>query len=57
MEVNIIAFIATALFSLVYTALLLEIYVKTVSQNDEFEFFSIIEEMKERDLKKIESLK
>ena len=37
MEVNIIAFIATALFILVYTALLLGIYVKTVSQNDEFE--------------------
>nr|ANQ38939.1 photosystem II protein M [Melocanna baccifera] len=34
MEVNIIAFIATALFILVYTALLLGIYVKTVSQND-----------------------
>nr|YP_009170249.1 photosystem II protein M [Silybum marianum]ALE29322.1 photosystem II protein M [Silybum marianum] len=35
MEVNILAFIATALFILVPTAfLLLPIYVKTVSQND-----------------------
>nr|YP_010291614.1 photosystem II protein M [Scleria parvula]ULQ67621.1 photosystem II protein M [Scleria parvula] len=34
MEVNILAFIATALFILVPTAFLLIIYVKTVSQND-----------------------
>nr|YP_010489178.1 photosystem II protein M [Incarvillea lutea]UWK23460.1 photosystem II protein M [Incarvillea lutea] len=36
MEVNILAFIATALFILVPTAFLLIIYVKTVSQNDSF---------------------
>ena len=34
MEVNILAFIATALFILIPTAFLLIIYVKTVSQND-----------------------
>lgn len=34
MEVNILAFIATALFILVPTAFLLIIYVKTVSQNN-----------------------
>jgi len=34
MEVNILAFIATALFILVPTAFLLIIYVKTVSQSD-----------------------
>ena len=34
MEVNILAFIATALFILVPTAFLLIIYVKTASQND-----------------------
>ena len=34
MEVNILAFIATALFILVPTAFLLIIYVKTVSQGD-----------------------
>jgi photosystem II PsbM protein len=34
MEVNILAFIATALFVLVPTAFLLIIYVKTASQND-----------------------
>jgi photosystem II PsbM protein len=34
MEVNILAFIATALFILVPTAFLLIIYVKTVSQRD-----------------------
>ena len=34
MEVNILAFIATALFILVPTAFLLIIYVKTFSQND-----------------------
>ena len=34
MEVNIVAFIATALFILVPTAFLLIIYVKTVSQGD-----------------------
>lgn len=34
MEVNILAFIATALFILVPTAFLLIIYVKTVSQKD-----------------------
>ena len=34
MEVNIFAFIATALFILVPTAFLLIIYVKTVSQNN-----------------------
>nr|YP_009231744.1 photosystem II protein M [Goodyera procera]AMA07045.1 photosystem II protein M [Goodyera procera] len=39
MEVNILAFIATALFILVPTAFLLRIDVKTVSQNKEFEFF------------------
>ncbi|KAB2077655.1 hypothetical protein ES319_A06G113800v1 [Gossypium barbadense] len=33
-EVNILAFIATALFILVPTAFLLIIYVKTVSQSD-----------------------
>ena len=33
MEVNILAFIATALFILVPTAFLLIIYVKTVSQS------------------------
>lgn len=33
MEVNILAFIATALFILVPTAFLLIIYVKTESQN------------------------
>nr|YP_010340411.1 photosystem II protein M [Solanum imamense]UNZ92735.1 photosystem II protein M [Solanum imamense] len=33
MEVNILAFIATALFILVPTTLLLIIYVKSVSQN------------------------
>lgn len=49
MEVNILAFIATALFILVPTAFLLIIYVKTVSQGDQFElnltfqFLSIIE--------------
>nr|YP_010353683.1 photosystem II protein M [Euonymus oxyphyllus]UOF75302.1 photosystem II protein M [Euonymus oxyphyllus] len=32
MEVNILAFIATALFILVPTAFLLIIYVKTISQ-------------------------
>ena len=36
MEVNILAFIATALFILVPTAFLLIIYVKTVSQSDKF---------------------
>ena len=34
MEVNILAFIATALFILVPTAFLLIIYVKTVSKSD-----------------------
>lgn len=34
MEVNILAFIATALFIIVPTAFLLIIYVKTVSQSD-----------------------
>lgn len=34
MEVNILAFIATALFILVPTAFLLIIYVKTISQSD-----------------------
>nr|YP_010548128.1 photosystem II protein M [Microchloa indica]UYL24366.1 photosystem II protein M [Microchloa indica] len=34
MEVNILAFIATALFILIPTAFLLIIYVKTASQND-----------------------
>lgn len=34
MEVNILAFIATALFILVPTAFLLIIYVKTVSQSE-----------------------
>ena len=34
MEVNILAFIATALFILIPTAFLLIIYVKTVSQSD-----------------------
>jgi photosystem II PsbM protein len=34
MEVNILAFIATALFILVPTDFLLIIYVKTASQND-----------------------
>nr|QXI86389.1 photosystem II protein M [Crawfurdia campanulacea] len=34
MEVNILGFIATALFILVPTAFLLIIYVKTVSQNN-----------------------
>nr|YP_010172194.1 photosystem II protein M [Trapa kozhevnikoviorum]QSF20384.1 photosystem II protein M [Trapa kozhevnikoviorum] len=34
MEVNILAFIATALFILVPTAFLLIIYVKTVSQSN-----------------------
>ena len=34
MEVNILAFIATALFILVPTAFLLIIYVKTASQKD-----------------------
>ena len=34
MEVNILAFIATALFILVPTSFLLIIYVKTVSQNN-----------------------
>ncbi|TYJ30132.1 hypothetical protein E1A91_A06G114000v1 [Gossypium mustelinum] len=34
MEVNILAFIATALFILVPTAFLLIIYIKTVSQSD-----------------------
>ena len=34
MEVNILAFIATALFILIPTAFLLIIYVKTVSQGD-----------------------
>nr|YP_010214799.1 photosystem II protein M [Achnatherum pekinense]UBQ33781.1 photosystem II protein M [Achnatherum pekinense] len=34
MEVNILAFIATALFILIPTAFLLIIYVKTVSQNN-----------------------
>nr|YP_009409886.1 photosystem II protein M [Cressa cretica]ASJ65073.1 photosystem II protein M [Cressa cretica] len=34
MEVNILAFIATALFILVPTAFFLIIYVKTVSQSD-----------------------
>nr|YP_010292710.1 photosystem II protein M [Cyperus simaoensis]ULQ64902.1 photosystem II protein M [Cyperus simaoensis] len=34
MEVNILAFIATALFILVPTSFLLIIYVKTVSQKD-----------------------
>nr|YP_010328414.1 photosystem II protein M [Corybas cryptanthus]UJH20757.1 photosystem II protein M [Corybas cryptanthus]UJH20785.1 photosystem II protein M [Corybas cryptanthus] len=34
MEVNILVFIATALLILAPTALLLIIYVKTVSQND-----------------------
>ncbi|KAL1363709.1 hypothetical protein AAHE18_03G166900 [Arachis hypogaea] len=34
MEVNILAFIATALFILVSTAFLLILYVKTVSQSD-----------------------
>nr|YP_009409962.1 photosystem II protein M [Alloeochaete namuliensis]YP_009410045.1 photosystem II protein M [Alloeochaete oreogena]YP_009410128.1 photosystem II protein M [Alloeochaete uluguruensis]ASJ65129.1 photosystem II protein M [Alloeochaete namuliensis]ASJ65212.1 photosystem II protein M [Alloeochaete oreogena]ASJ65295.1 photosystem II protein M [Alloeochaete uluguruensis] len=34
MEVNILAFIATALFILVPTGFLLILYVKTASQND-----------------------
>ncbi|KAM3372882.1 hypothetical protein ACQJBY_019668 [Aegilops geniculata] len=34
MEVNILAFIATALFILVHASFLLIIYVKTVSQNN-----------------------
>nr|YP_010535139.1 photosystem II protein M [Dischidia australis]YP_010538419.1 photosystem II protein M [Dischidia griffithii]QXO87647.1 photosystem II protein M [Dischidia parasita]UYA97132.1 photosystem II protein M [Dischidia australis]UYC32431.1 photosystem II protein M [Dischidia griffithii] len=34
MEVNILAFVATALFVLVPTAFLLIIYVKTISQNN-----------------------
>nr|YP_009438373.1 photosystem II protein M [Tristachya humbertii]ATG81494.1 photosystem II protein M [Tristachya humbertii] len=34
MEVNTLAFIATALFILVPTSFLLIIYVKTASQND-----------------------
>ncbi|RYR73177.1 hypothetical protein Ahy_A02g007514 [Arachis hypogaea] len=34
MEVNILAFIVTALFILVSTVFLLIIYVKTVSQSD-----------------------
>lgn len=34
MEVNILAFIATALFILVPTAFLLIIYVKTISQTN-----------------------
>nr|QIQ22855.1 photosystem II protein M [Cistanche sinensis] len=34
MEVNILAFIATALFILVPTVFPLIIYVKTISQND-----------------------
>nr|YP_009673715.1 photosystem II protein M [Cuscuta mexicana]QDF46467.1 photosystem II protein M [Cuscuta mexicana] len=34
MEINILAFSATALVILVPTALLLILYVKTVSQND-----------------------
>nr|YP_009994456.1 photosystem II protein M [Cuscuta approximata]QNP08594.1 photosystem II protein M [Cuscuta approximata] len=34
MEVNIVAFIATALLILVPTALLLIIYVKTISKNN-----------------------
>nr|KJB80637.1 hypothetical protein B456_013G108100 [Gossypium raimondii] len=34
MEVNILAFIATALFILVPTAFLLIIYVKTICQSD-----------------------
>lgn len=52
MEVNILAFIATALFILVPTAFLLIIYVKTVSQSDWFEwnltsyFLSMIAEKK-----------
>nr|YP_009458377.1 PsbM [Patrinia saniculifolia]YP_009705124.1 photosystem II protein M [Patrinia heterophylla]YP_009705201.1 photosystem II protein M [Patrinia scabra]YP_010270593.1 photosystem II protein M [Patrinia rupestris]QFQ34408.1 photosystem II protein M [Patrinia scabiosifolia]AUR43995.1 PsbM [Patrinia saniculifolia]QFQ34331.1 photosystem II protein M [Patrinia heterophylla]QFQ34486.1 photosystem II protein M [Patrinia scabra]UJY97525.1 photosystem II protein M [Patrinia rupestris] len=33
MEVNILAFVATALFILVPTAFLLIIYVKTISQS------------------------
>nr|YP_009714246.1 photosystem II protein M [Paphiopedilum micranthum]QGJ04746.1 photosystem II protein M [Paphiopedilum micranthum] len=34
MEVNILAFIATALFILVPTTFLLIIYIKIISQND-----------------------
>lgn len=57
MEVNILAFIATALFILVPTAFLLIIYVKTVSQNDQLEFQLIIEEMQKGLNKKNPSLK